>query len=157
MAYVSIWITFFYVLVAPSPTYGVPGRPSCFLFEKVISLNSKIYRFKLVWKRPTRRGMQFQNSSYIHLLISFPSKNNRSCKDQDLCHSFHFIEASGIAITLPAPNDFPSELIPLTQYATNPSHMSRADRARIFADFDNWRIHENVSIFMYLTYFVAVS
>ena len=86
-----------------------------------------------------------QNSSYIHLLNSFQSKNNRSCKDQDLCHSFHFIATPDVAIGLMAPDNFPSELIPLAPYVTNPSHILRTNCARIFADFDSlWLTMRNI-------------
>ena len=65
----------------------------------------------------------------------------KRCKDQDLCHSFHFIATLDVGSDLTAPEDnFPSELIPFAPYVTNPSHISRANCARIFADFDTSRL-----------------
>ena len=66
-----------------------------------------------------------QNSLYFHKLNSFSSKYSRSCKEQDLGHSLHFIcgfDGSG---------ELSRAHTPLALTVTNPSHISRADRAQV--------------------------
>lgn len=93
---------------------------------------SKLHLFRLIScvgfiPNPT------QNSSYFHLLNSFPSNKHRSCKDQDLCHSFHFIATLDVATDLTAPDNFLSELIPLDESLPSLSGMGiGCVRARVF-------------------------
>ena len=63
-----------------------------------------------------------QNSSHFHLLNSFPSKYNRSCKDQDLGHSLHYFIASlDMTADLTAPENFPSKLTPILVISRAPT------------------------------------